>query len=125
MYFQYICVNVLLKHYHLFYLFILIGDGRMDSPGWSAKYCTYTMIEYDSKEILDMFFVDKRMVEGKSPNMEALGFLKALNNIIAAGINVVEVVTDAHISITATMSEYRYQFFWKLNYKYCYQSTVI
>ena len=62
-------------------------------------------------EPCDVIRVDKRMVEGKSPDMEALGFLKALDNIIVAGINVVVVVTDAHISITATMSEYWYQFF--------------
>ena len=47
----------------------------------------------------------------RAPDMEALGFLKALDNIIVAGINVVVVVTEAHISTTATMSEYWYQFF--------------
>lgn len=31
----------------------LIGDGRNDSPGHSAKYGTYTMMESDSGKILD------------------------------------------------------------------------
>jgi len=31
----------------------LIGDGRCDSPGHSAKYCTYTFMEPESGKIVD------------------------------------------------------------------------
>ena len=32
---------------------VLIGDGRCDSPGHSAKYCTYTLMDSDSGKIVD------------------------------------------------------------------------
>lgn len=31
---------------------IVSGDGRCDSPGFSAKYCTYTIMDTESKLIL-------------------------------------------------------------------------
>lgn len=31
----------------------LIGDGRCDSPGHSAKYLTYTLMEPVSQKIID------------------------------------------------------------------------
>ena len=37
-----------------------IGDGRMDSPGFSAQYCTYTTMDNDSKEIISIVNIDKR-----------------------------------------------------------------
>lgn len=32
----------------------LAGDGRCDSPGFSAKYCTYTFHEATTKKIIHM-----------------------------------------------------------------------
>ena len=29
-----------------------LSHGRMDNPGFSAKYCTYTFMEYHSNDIL-------------------------------------------------------------------------
>lgn len=49
---------------------VLAGDGRCDSPGKSAKFCTYSMIEKDKHLILHFEVVDKREVSLKSPNME-------------------------------------------------------
>lgn len=43
----------------------MIGDGRMDDPGWNAKYCTCTLLAYESGKKtnkLDIVFVDKRVV---------------------------------------------------------------
>uniref|UniRef100_A0A8W8M4P9 Uncharacterized protein n=1 Tax=Magallana gigas TaxID=29159 RepID=A0A8W8M4P9_MAGGI len=31
---------------------VLLGDGKMDSPGLCAQYCTYTFMENDSKKII-------------------------------------------------------------------------
>ena len=87
-----------------FYYFIL-GDGRMDSPGHSAKYCTYTVMDQNSKKILAMEVVDKRECMLVSGRMEALGFERALNELRRSGLNIVEVVTDAHPQIAAIMSK--------------------
>ena len=51
-----------------------LDDGRMDSPGFAAKYYTYTFLEYHSKDILVMVFVNKRSTNFKSTNMESAGF---------------------------------------------------
>ena len=54
---------------------VLAGDGRCDSPGKSAKFCTYSVIEKDKHLILHFEIVDKREVSLKSLNMkrEAMG----------------------------------------------------
>ena len=41
-------------------LFLLIGDGRMDRPGFNANFCTCVLINNDSLDILDMVVVDKK-----------------------------------------------------------------
>lgn len=40
----------------------LCGDGRMDSPGYSATKGTYTLMDYASKKLLTMECGDKREV---------------------------------------------------------------
>ena len=47
----------------------------MDSPGFSAKYCTYLGIDEQTEEILGMEIVDKREVDLKSTSMERDGFI--------------------------------------------------
>ncbi|XP_033115480.1 uncharacterized protein LOC117115683, partial [Anneissia japonica] len=78
-------------------------DGRNDSPGHSAQYLTYTMMEHNSGDILDQQIVDKREVDLKSPNMEKLGFIRCMESIECNGINIAEIVTDAHVQIAAHM----------------------
>ena len=39
---------------------ILCGDGRNDSPGHSAKYCMYALMEQHLDIIVDVEVVDKR-----------------------------------------------------------------
>uniref|UniRef100_A0AAV2J9S8 Uncharacterized protein n=1 Tax=Knipowitschia caucasica TaxID=637954 RepID=A0AAV2J9S8_KNICA len=31
---------------------VVLGDGRMDSPGHCAQFCTYTMIEHETRDIV-------------------------------------------------------------------------
>ena len=49
---------------------VLARDGRCDSPGLSAKYCSYIMMDVTNNTILQMITVDKRQVSLRSPNME-------------------------------------------------------
>ncbi|XP_052260955.1 uncharacterized protein LOC127865098 [Dreissena polymorpha] len=83
----------------------LHGDGRNDSPGHSAQYCSYTMMEYDSKKILTLRTLDKRSTDRKSTNMEKVGFEQALQELTDNNIAVEEVVTDAHLGIGSIMNK--------------------
>ena len=77
----------------------------MDSPGHSAQYCTYTLIEYESKDILALEIVDKRMTDLKSTNMEKEGLRRGLNKVLHSGIIVSELCTDASTSVAAMISK--------------------
>ncbi|KAJ8050269.1 hypothetical protein HOLleu_03403 [Holothuria leucospilota] len=60
---------------------IVAGDGRTDSPGHSAQYCTYSFMDTDTSKILHLEVVDVREVRGKSPNMEKLGFERGMDRL--------------------------------------------
>ena len=80
-------------------LFLLIVDGRMDSPAFNANFCTCVLMNNDSLDILDMIVVDKREVGLKSTNMEKEGLIRGLEQIHKEGVNVVEIAADAHSQI--------------------------
>lgn len=46
--------------------FTICGDGRADSPGFSALKGTYTLMDYESKKLLTMEYGNKRKVNLKS-----------------------------------------------------------
>lgn len=81
------------------------GDGRNDSPGHTAKYCTYTVMDIETEAIVEQIVVDKRETDLKSGNMETKGFQKALGNLQNAEVKIKEVVTDANPSVSALMSK--------------------
>ena len=84
---------------------VLSADGRNDSPGHCAQYCTYSHI------ILQMNIVDVREVEGrKSTKMERVAFESGLDSLILSPMVVKEVVTDGHLEISSLMSEYMFNF---------------
>ena len=82
---------------------VVFGDARMDSPGHTAACCTYTLMEYTTKDILSVVVVDKRETELKSPNMEREGLKRALKELADKGVKVKELVTDGHPSIAKMM----------------------
>lgn len=85
---------------------VLSSDGRNDSPGHCAQYCTYTFADMREKCILSINIVDVREIEGrKSPNMERVGFERGLDKLIGSKMDIIEVVTDGHLEIRALMSE--------------------
>ena len=81
---------------------VLAGDGRCDSPGQSAKYCSYTLMDTQSNKVLHTVTVDKREVEGKSPNMEREACFRAVKQL-SQRISVGEIVTDASTSVKAML----------------------
>lgn len=77
----------------------------MDSPGHCAQYCTYTVMEDQTKNILSLKTLDKWETEKKSTNLEKAGFVKCLQEIQEKGLTVKEMVTDAHLQTGAMMSK--------------------
>lgn len=86
----------------------------MDSPGHCAQYCSYTMMENTTKKIVALETMDKRQTGGKSSGLEKACFVRAMANLSGKELDIGEVVTDAHMQITALMSKYL-----KLVYNLC------
>jgi hypothetical protein len=78
------------------------GDGRCDSPGFSAKYCTYTFMDTATGVIPDFSLVQVSETTS-SPVMELLGFQRSLANIEATDLSVNVMVTDRHVQIRKEM----------------------
>lgn len=81
---------------------VLAGDGRSDSPGHSAQYCSYVFTDEISRRVLHSEVVDVREAGGKSPNMEKIGFDRGMDFLMNK-VKVKEIVTDGHLQISATM----------------------
>ena len=78
----------------------------MDSPGWSAQYCTYTFMLHDTLDITSMQIMDKRQVDGVSTRMEPELFKKGFNDLIRLGFDIKEVVTDENSTVAKYMRKY-------------------
>ena len=84
---------------------ILAGDGRCDSPGSSAKFCTYSLMEMEKNKIVHIEIVDEREVQLLSPNMEREA-LKGSLDYLCAHVNIKELVTDASTSVTKMLGKH-------------------
>ena len=78
---------------------VVSGDGRCDSPGKSAKFCTYTLMEKSTNAIIHSETVDKREVHKKSPNMEREAVVRSLDHL-KEKIRINEITTDCSTSVT-------------------------
>ncbi|XP_002939397.1 uncharacterized protein LOC100487738 [Xenopus tropicalis] len=80
----------------------LAGDGQFDSPGHSAKFCTYTMMDVTSKKIID--FKIEQLGSGKTAGQtECEAFDKCLHNLVEK-VKVKVVATDRRGSIRKLMA---------------------
>ena len=84
----------------------LCGDGRNDSPGHSARYCVYTLMEHATKVVVDMAVVDKRETGGNSVTVEKEGLRRLLEKM-ATVLPFSEITTDASSSIMKLVREMR------------------
>ncbi len=105
---SYTKVGMMFRFFKLQYFkdVLLSGDGRNDSPGHSAQYCTYSLADMEDKAILQMNILDVREAAGKSNNMEQLGFVRGMDKLLTSPMSIKEVVTDGHLGIAALMSMY-------------------
>ncbi|XP_035658144.1 uncharacterized protein LOC118403520 [Branchiostoma floridae] len=84
----------------------LLGDGRCDTPGHNAKYCSYSLMEETSQLILDFQLV--QVSETTSSNaMERLGFERSLDFLEEEGIKIDCIVTDRHRGVGAVLKKRR------------------
>ena len=79
-------------------MMILTGDGRMDSPGFSAKYCVYTIMDHFLNTIIDIEVVDKRGAGGASTTMEKMALKRLLERMMVK-LDLSEITTDASATI--------------------------
>jgi solute carrier family 8 (sodium/calcium exchanger) len=80
------------------------GDGRCDSPGFSAKFGSYTLMDLEHNVILDFELVQSNEVRG-SVNMEKEGLVRAMKLIEHNNLEVGLIVTDRHKQITKWIRE--------------------
>ncbi|KAJ8048489.1 hypothetical protein HOLleu_00828 [Holothuria leucospilota] len=74
----------------------LIGDGRCDSPGYSAKYCSYTMMPLTTHQIVTSEFV--QVSQASTVAMEKLGFSKCVEKVGETN-RIGLIATDRHAGI--------------------------
>lgn len=85
---------------------VMSGDGRCDSPGHSAKYGTYTLMDSARGLVVDFSVLSTADPEVKSSNsMEPIGLQKCLENLKKLKINISVLATDRHPSIRKILRE--------------------
>ena len=81
----------------------LIGDGRCDSPGHNAKYCTYTMMTDEGKVAA---FNVVQVTEVTSSNaMEKEGFERCIQDLAREEVTIKRIATYRHSSISSSMKK--------------------
>ncbi|XP_067310591.1 uncharacterized protein [Pseudorasbora parva] len=85
---------------------ILGGDMRADSPGHSAKYGSYTMMDLRNNMIIDLQLIQSNEVGG-SYCMEMEGLKRSLALLKERGVTLDSIVTDRHLQIQKFLKETR------------------
>lgn len=80
----------------------LLGDGRCDSPGYNAKYGTYTIMNSLSGFILD-FHISHVKIAGNSQRMELDGLKHVLQRMSESTISITSLTTDRHKQVRKFM----------------------
>ena len=83
----------------------IIADGRCDSPGYSAKYGTYTIIDQNTDKILDFQLVQVGEV-ANSIATEKTGLERSLQYLLNEGLSIHQLATDRHPQITSFMQKH-------------------
>ncbi|KAK7475684.1 hypothetical protein BaRGS_00033055 [Batillaria attramentaria] len=84
---------------------VLGGDGRADTPGHSAKFGTYSLLDMDIMKVVDVQLVQSN-VAGGSVKMELKGLQDSIQSLADAGLTVGQLVTDRHPSIIKWVREH-------------------
>lgn len=82
----------------------LAADGRCDSPGFNAKYCTYSLLDMETQHIL-VFVIVKVSETTSSSKMEVEGFRKCMNYLLDLGFRIEILATGRHVQIRSIMNK--------------------
>ena len=83
---------------------VVLGDGRFDSPGKSAKYCTYTCQSPSTKKIIVSSTIQTVKGKGSSP-LELKGLQNCLGELSADKYPVKTVATDRNRQVAKWLRE--------------------
>ena len=78
------------------------GDGRCDSPGHNAKYCTYSVMEQESSQILHFHITSVEETDRKSNLMEKQALVRVLEKL---KVSIESLTTDRHPQIRKHLRE--------------------
>ena len=84
----------------------ILGDGRCDSPGYNAKYGTYTIMDERTGRIIDLH-VSHVALTVNSSRMELDGLKNVFRRLDENGIKVTSLTTDRHKQVRKYMREQR------------------
>ena len=83
---------------------VLCGDARSDSPGHSAKYTSYTIMDADTNLILDQQLMTVTET-GSSVLMEKAALQRSLDFLLSTGIQIKTLATDRHPGIKKLLQQ--------------------
>ncbi|XP_033756770.1 uncharacterized protein LOC117339337 [Pecten maximus] len=78
------------------------GDARCSSPGHTAKYGSYTLMDVETSKVIDLQLVQSNEVKN-SYNMELEGLKRSLRFLEEEGVSVSDLVTDRHSQVKKFM----------------------
>ena len=76
---------------------VLCGDAQFDSPGYSAKFCTYTIMDCANDKVVDTIVIQKGHYQGE---LEKQACRELLNILITEDeVDIAKFVNDRHQGI--------------------------
>ena len=82
------------------------GDGRCDSPGHSAKYGSYSVLDLDINKVIEMELVQSNEVSSSNA-MELEGLKRCLANLDKYDLEIKSLTTDRHRGVQKYLRESR------------------
>ena len=82
------------------------GNGRCDSPGYNAKYSTYSLMDSITNQVIPFYVIHFGTVENSS-RMEKAGLIKMWDKIETLGSNIRSLTTDRLLQVAKYMREER------------------
>ena len=82
----------------------LSGDGCCDSPGYSAKYGTYSLMDSATDLILDYGLLQVTET-GSFVAMEKEGLRCCLGKLLAQGVDITSIATDRHTGVASLIKK--------------------
>ena len=80
------------------------GDGRCDTPGHNAKFCSYTIMDSHTSKIIDAQLIQSNEV-ANSNCMEKEGLRRGIAELTTHDVKIESIVTDRHPQIIKFVRE--------------------